>query len=82
MSLVPPRMAGIKADHIGSATALAGAALLASNFDFAQLGWLLFLASNVAWIVYGLKTHQRPLVVMQLGFTGTSFLGIFNNLLG
>lgn len=63
-------------DWIGSALGLAGAALLAANTTGSEYGWLLFLLSNVAWIVYGIGEKTWSLVTMQVGFTGTSMLGI------
>jgi len=41
------------------------------------LGWLLFLLSNGAWIVYGIKVGAHGLVVMQIGFTLTSLMGVY-----
>ena len=63
-------------DWIGSALGLGGAALLAANTTGSEYGWLLFLLSNAAWIIYGVKNKTWSLVTMQVGFTGTSMLGI------
>jgi hypothetical protein len=64
-----------------SFTGLAGAALVASKSDWAGYGFLAFLASNIAWIAYSVRTKTWSLLVMQLGFTATSLLGIKNWLL-
>lgn len=63
-------------DWLGSTLGLAGAALLAANTTGSEYGWLLFLLSNAAWIIYGVKNKTWSLVTMQVGFTGTSMLGI------
>lgn len=68
---------GARLDWIGCIAALAGAGLLAANIERSPYGWWLFLLSNVAWIAFGLRTRTWSLVVMQIGFTGTSMLGIW-----
>jgi len=62
---------------IGSALGLLGAALLAINLPISGYGWIAFLASNVAWIIYGLRTKTTSLLVMQIGFTITSVVGMY-----
>lgn len=61
----------------GAALGLAGAGLLALNLRVSGYGWLFFLASNAAWIAYGLKMSAYGLVAMQAGFTATSLLGAY-----
>lgn len=61
----------------GAAFGLIGAGLLAMNARFSGYGWIFFLASNVAWISYGLLMSAFGLVVMQIGFTATSLLGAY-----
>lgn len=63
---------------IASISGLAGSALLASKGEFAGFGFVAFLASNVGWLAYGLRTRTWSLVVMQAGFTVTSIIGIKN----
>jgi len=67
----------LRLDWVGSAFGLMGACLLAANIDGSQYGWLLFLFSNAAWIIYGMRVRTWSLVTMQVGFTGTSMLGIW-----
>lgn len=62
----------------GCLTGLCGAALLALKNRYSGWGFALFLVSNVAWIAYGIATHANGLIVMQIGFTITSALGIWN----
>ena len=62
---------------IGSLLGLFGAALLALNVQISGYGWVAFLASNMAWITYGIRTKTNSLLVMQLGFTFTSFVGLY-----
>lgn len=71
-----PRKLFMKFDWIGSAMGLAGALLLSTNTIYSPFGWVLFLGSNAAWIVFSVQRNLAPLLVMQLGFTGTSILGI------
>jgi hypothetical protein len=61
----------------GSGLGLAGAALLSLNLRASRFGWLLFLLSNSAWIVYGIRVGAHGLVAMQIGFTLTSLVGVY-----
>lgn len=65
----------------GCCSGLLGAFVLALNMPFSGWGWALFLLSNALWIIYGLITHARSIVLMQAGFACTSALGIFNALI-
>ncbi len=62
---------------LGAALGLLGAALLAANVRHSPWGWVFFLASNVAWITFGLRAGVPGMVVMQVGFTLTSLLGVW-----
>lgn len=64
-------------EWIGCITGLSGAAILAANRPYSGWGFALFLTSNVNWIVFGLMSHASALVVMQLGFTATSLMGVW-----
>lgn len=63
---------------IGSALGLAGSLVLALNAPYSGYGFLAYLGSNCAWMYHGVKTRTWALVVMQVGFTATSFLGLRN----
>jgi len=62
----------------GCITALIGSALLAmGNTRLAGYGFCLFLASNGFWIAFAMLIGSNGMLVMQLGFTLTSCLGIY-----
>jgi hypothetical protein len=61
----------------GCATGLLGAWLLALNNRLSGWGFAAFLVSNVLWIAFGVATGATGLVVMQVGFTATSLLGVY-----
>lgn len=65
-------------EWLGCFSGLLGAALLAFNNRHSGYGFVAFLASNLCWIGYGLLTDAWGLVVMQLGFTATSVLGLYH----
>lgn len=65
-------------EWMGSFSGLAGAALLASKTPLAGYGFVAFLVSNIGWMCYGIRTRTWSLVVMQVGFTATSLIGIRN----
>lgn len=62
----------------GSVLELAGSLVLALNAPYSGYGFLAYLGSNFAWLYHGVKTRTWALVVMQIGFTATSFLGLRN----
>lgn len=62
---------------IGSVTGVAGALALAVNLSWSGIGWLLFLASNLAWIAYALQQRTRSMLLMQSVFTITSLIGAY-----
>jgi hypothetical protein len=65
-------------DLCGFIFGASGAALLALNRpDWSRWGFVLFLASNVAWIAFALEQEQRWLLLQTMVFTGTSLLGIW-----
>jgi nicotinamide riboside transporter PnuC len=64
-------------EWIGCITGLCGASLLSLNNRYSGWGFVLFLLSNVAWIVFGLMSHATGMVVMQIGFTATSLMGVW-----
>ena len=65
----------------GAGTGLLGSALLATNSSVAGYGFVAFLASNVLWTVFGIKTRTWSIVTMQVFFMMTSLAGIYRWLL-
>ncbi len=64
-------------EWVGCFTGLCGASLLSLNNRYSGWGFVLFLLSNVAWIAFGLMSHANGMVVMQVGFTATSLMGVW-----
>ena len=62
----------------GSVFGMLGAFLLALNNEYSGLGFVMFLLSNVFWIIYGFITKMYSMLSMQAIFTATSILGIVN----
>jgi len=62
----------------GSAFALLGSFLLATNGSWASLGFIAYLISNIFLIVFSVQRRLYGILVMQLGFTLFSILGIVN----
>lgn len=61
----------------GSLTGLLGAWLLAINDPhWSGYGFVVFLVSNLFWIALGIRKRLYGLLVMQVGFTGSSLVGI------
>lgn len=62
---------------IGCLFGVLGSFLLATNSRYSGYGFVAFLASNAAWVVFGWMTGAPGLVWMQAAFTVTSLLGIY-----
>ena len=65
------------AEWTGCALGILGAFLLATNSRFSAWGFVSFLLSNVAWIVFALAEDKSGLLIQQVCFTGTSLLGLW-----
>lgn len=61
----------------GSLTSLLGAFLLATHTPISRYGWLAFLAANIAMIGFAIGIDRHGLLLQQVGFTGTTLLGIY-----
>jgi uncharacterized membrane protein YhhN len=62
----------------GAVLGLIGSLLLALKQDVSGYGFVAFLVSNVCWLVFGIRNRAWGLVTMQVGFTATSSIGIYN----
>lgn len=60
----------------GAITGTLGAALLAAKVSYSRYGFVLYLASNVCWIIYATATRSYALLFMQCVFTVISTIGI------
>lgn len=65
-----------KVEWAGCVLGLIGAFVLACNQQWSGWGFVAFLASNVCWIIWGLKRKANAILAMQAGFTLTSITGI------
>lgn len=65
--------------ELASATlGLSGALLLATKCRWAGWAWVLWLGSNVGWIIFGVAGGHWGLVAQNVGFAVTSALGVMN----
>ena len=44
-----------------------------------KVGFWCFLASNVAWIVWGMHAHAYALIVLQVSLAALNFRGVHKN---
>lgn len=63
----------------GAVTGLAGAYLLALNAPISKWGWLGFFVANIFIGGFAYVTGANGLLVQQIGFTGSSILGIWRS---
>lgn len=61
----------------GSILGLLGSFLLATNSQVSRHGWIAFFVSNLAMMVFAFKIDADGLLLQQVGFTGTTLLGIY-----
>lgn len=61
----------------GTILGLIGAYLLAANTRCSDKGWYFFLAANFAIIGFSIIGNHWGLLTQQMGFTGSSILGIY-----
>lgn len=62
----------------GSAFALLGSFLLATNGSWADFGFIAYFVSNIFLIAFSLQKRLYGILVMQIGFTVFSVLGMLN----
>jgi hypothetical protein len=74
MSVISNRLRAL--EWTGCALGLAGAFLLATNTELSRYGWIEFLIANFAVIGFAHGIRAHGLFVQQLGFMGTSILGL------
>lgn len=63
---------------IGLITGIIGALVVASNIGMFVQGYSLFLFSSSLWIIYGVRTKQINLVILNLVFGIINAIGIYN----
>ncbi|MAP25338.1 MULTISPECIES: nicotinamide mononucleotide transporter [unclassified Methylophaga] len=62
----------------GSIFGLLGAFLVAMQVPGSEFGFVFFLISNLFFIQFSLSNRYYALLLMQVGFTATSLMGIYN----
>ncbi len=71
----------LRLEWLGAALGMLGSLLIALRIP-PVFGFLAFLISNVAWIIYARRKGLRGLLTQQVFFVGTSLLGLWNWLVG
>ena len=65
----------------GSVAGALGALLIALNLPISGYGFVIFLLSSTSWLVAGMATGNRRLVLMNVAFTLVNLVGIYRWLL-
>lgn len=65
----------------GAFTGIPGAFFLAVGSNYGHYGWLLFLVSNICWIVFAIRGKFNKLLLQQFAFLATTLLGLWNTLI-
>jgi hypothetical protein len=66
-------------DWIGTNLGILGSLLLATKTRISPLGWVAYLGSNLAWLLYGLSTGIGSISTQYLWYMGTTGLAIFRH---
>jgi hypothetical protein len=74
-----PSSMHVVVEWIGSFLGLLGAFLLATNSRVSRWGWGAFFVSNLLLVVLAVGISRWGLLTMQVGFLGTSILGIWRS---
>jgi len=64
-------------EWLAAMSGITGAALLAFRCRWYSMAWVMFLISNVFWIIYGIQIHSVGLIIQQLCFVVTSGIGLY-----
>ncbi|EGL53930.1 MAG: nicotinamide mononucleotide transporter [Pseudomonadota bacterium] len=65
-------------EFAGSLFGLIGAFVLARQDQGSEAGFIFFLISNLFFIHFSITNRYFALLAMQIGFTATSLMGIYN----
>jgi hypothetical protein len=68
-------------DWVGGALGLLGAYLLAFRMSASRYGWVAFFAANLAYIAMAHQLGVTGLLLQQVGFLGSSAIGIYRHFL-
>ena len=64
-------------EWVGTILGILGSILFAANTEFTKYAWLVFLGSNIIWIIYGSKRKLWALVAMQVGYLIIDGIGAY-----
>lgn len=64
-------------DWIGAVFGILGSVVLAHNSRISKYGFVLYLVSNIAWIIYAMVTSQWAILAQTLMFAVISVYGIY-----
>ena len=62
----------------GACFGITGALMLAKNNKYSKIAFLVFVASNIMWIIFGIATSAKGLIFMNIIFLLINFVGIKN----
>ena len=60
----------------GAITGMIGSLLISTNTDISKFGFIFYLINNLAFIAFALLAKRRGILMMNLFFLGTAFIGI------
>lgn len=70
---------GAVLEWTGCIMGLAGSLVLATNTRYSPLGWVFYLAANLAMILFAMSTGLNGLLVQQSGFMAITLFALHRN---
>lgn len=69
----------VDVEALGAYFGMSGAMILALAVPQSRWGWVLFLGSNLCWLVFSHRLGFRKLFLQTVVYTASSLLGILNS---
>lgn len=67
----------ISAINIATLTSIIGSILIATNINLNKIGFIFFLIGTIFWMVYGIKSKNKQIIIMNSVYFIINIVGLF-----
>lgn len=67
----------ISAINIATLTSIIGSILIATNINLNKIGFIFFLIGTIFWVVYGIKSKNKQIIIMNSVYFIINIVGLF-----
>lgn len=67
----------ISAINIATLTSIIGSILIATNIGLNKIGFIFFLIGTIFWMVYGIKSKNKQIIIMNSVYFIINIVGLF-----